>query len=417
MRLTDSQRSGLVLEASRAAMLAEPNLSRSSSGVELSDDERAELLAKCIAGELVELFISFDAYEQRDGEPNRAFVKLAPGALAAAAKSAKGRPFLRDHMQSDSLARGGAILESASVKRADGDYVIRMTVRLTAPWAVELALRDLLSFISIGLRPTGPVRCSCCGTEVFTQCLHLKGEVIEGKPGAEPKICEWIYTSAEIVEASAVNVPAVPGAQIDSIRAALSAAIDSNRGTTPQGKDNRMNLAALLLPILSLAATAGEHEILSAVETQGKRVKALEAEIKIKTQDLSVAQTERDALLSEKNDREAKSFTADAIALGQITPADEGIWSAMYASDKTKAVELMSARKPGSATPVGAKRQTSLTPPADPALETAKGNDKLDASLSAVGVNLEAARGFAAFFGAKNPDAALSAALDNTTEG
>ncbi len=325
----------------------------------ITTETRDEMLVKCRAGEYVELYMDLDAYEQREGERNRACVRLSSGAVAPAARSAKGRPFLRDHEQKNTLARGGEIVESKSVKRGDGDYVIRMTVKLTAPWAVEMALRGLLSFISVGLRATGPVMCSHCGTEVFTECWHYRGESIVTKAGAEPQVCEWIYTSAEIVEASSVNVPAVPGAHIEGIRAALSAALNVNH----EPEDTRkMKILPSLLAALNLAATASEEEILSAVEAHNKKAKALEAELGIKTKDLEVVVSERDSLKSAKLAAEAKAFIDEAVSLGKIAPADAETWSTLYALDSEKAVKLMTDRKPGTATPVSAPRQSAPAP-------------------------------------------------------
>lgn len=346
----------------------------------LTTDLRDELLAKCKAGEYVELFIDLDAYEQRDGERNRACVKLSAGAVAPAARSAKGRPFLRDHLQGDSLARGGEIVESKSVKRADGDYVIRMTVKLTAPWAVEMALRGLLSFISVGLRATGPVKCSLCGTEVFTECWHYRGESIVTKVGAEPQVCEWIYTSAEIVEASSVNVPAVVGAQIEGVRAALSAALSAGN---PAEESRTMKILPGLLAALNLAATASEEEILSAVEAHNKRAKTLEAELGISNADKIKAQSERDVLQAAKLAADAKSFIDEAIGQGKIAPADTETWSTLYSLDSDKAVKLMTDRKAGTATPVGKPRQTPEVPAATPAPSITGGAPVLHLALTA----------------------------------
>ena len=192
-------------------------------GVNLTNETRDQLLAKCAAGEYVRLVIEVLAYEHKDGEPNRRFVRIRDGAVLSAAKTAVGRPFLRDHAQGNQLARAGTILESRGVRRGNGDYAVEMTVELTAPWAVELALRGLLTFVSIGMNPTGPVLCSYCGTEILAECLHMPGEKIAAK--GDPVACEWVFTSVEIVECSAVNVPAVPGAHIEGIRAALSAVL------------------------------------------------------------------------------------------------------------------------------------------------------------------------------------------------
>lgn len=369
IRPTDAQRAEMLLASSQLEQPLEATnamLYASSKGdrAEMTQEQRVELLAKCVAGELVELYLELDAYEQREGERNRGCVRLSPGAVAPAARSAKGRPFLRDHEQENTLARGGEIVSATSVKRGEGDYVIRMTVRLTAPWAVELALRDLLSFISIGLRATGPVLCSVCKTEVFTECWHYRGAEVVVKAGAEPQICEWIYTAAEIVEASSVNVPAVPGAQIEAIRVALSA-LDVH---SQDKETRRMKNLPKLLAALNLAATAGEDEILIAVEEYNRKAAATAAELGIKAKDLELATAERDALKETQLAAEAKAFIDEAISVGKIAPADQETWSTLYALDKSKAVSLMTDRKAGTATPVGRPRQVTEVAPAAPVI-------------------------------------------------
>jgi phage major head subunit gpT-like protein len=383
IRPTAEQRAEMLRASSQLAQPIEiANVVLRAGDSEIDDESRADLLARCLAGELVSLILEIDAYEQREGEHNRAFIKLAPKALAPAARSAKGRPFLRDHLQADSLARGGKILDAKSVKRGEGDYVIRMTVQLTAPWAVEMALRDLLSFISIGLRATGPVLCSHCGTEVFTECWHYRGEEIVTKVGAPSQRCEWIYTSAEIVEASSVNVPAVVGAHIESIRAALSALEPVSIGEEPK-KESLMKNLPMLLAALNLAATAGEEEILSAVAEHNRKLQATEAQLGIVTNDLASAATERDTLRAAQLAAEATSFIEDAIGEGKIAPADKATWSTLYAAAKDKAIVLMSERKPGTATPVGMPRQTPAVAPAEKPTLITGGTPALHIALTA----------------------------------
>jgi phage major head subunit gpT-like protein len=318
----------------------------------ITAEKRDELLLRVASGVHVEIYLSILAYEQRDGEPNRGFIKLRPSAFSSAAKSAVGRPFLRDHAQAETLATGGKIVASKSEKRGDGDYAINMTVKITAPWAVDMALRDLLSFVSIGLRPVGPVLCSVCGTEVFTQCMHWRGDSIVMKVGEPEQICEWIYTAAEIVEISTVPVPAVVGAHIESIRAELSA-------ITPKKEKQTMDKLALLLAALNLSATASEDEIKTAVEAHNKRANTLEAKLSIASTDLAAAVAERDALRDAKLAADAKAFIDEAIELGKITATDSAVWSKLYANDPTDAVAEMAKRSVGLASPVGRARQTA----------------------------------------------------------
>jgi hypothetical protein len=381
LALTPAQRTAAILAAGKVERQAFVSLV-GVDGTKLSDAKRDELLAKCTAGEFVELTIEIVAYEHKAGEPNRRHVRLSDEAVMSAARSAIGRPFLRDHEQANSLARGGTILESKGVRASDGRYEIRQRVKLTAPWAVDLALRGLLTFLSIGLRATGPVLCSLCGTEFLDRCGHMPGEITASGT------CEWVFSSAEVVETSGVNVPAVPGAHIESIRAALSAA-GNNSGSPP----HRGHVYTQIATILSLAATAGETEILSAVEAQSKRLKALEAEhARLKEAQLAA---------------QAKSFIDDAIECGRISPADAKTWERLYAFDPQGTVTLMSERQIGTATPVGTPRQSRDIATFAPTDRSAAAN----ARLSAAGVNPDAVRNFARMFGAKDIDKTITDAL------
>lgn len=417
VRPTTEQRAAALLAAGRIEQpMSLVNLAADGTSINISDEDRDRLLAKCAANEYVKIIVEVLAYEHKANEPNRRNVRLRDGAVLSAAKTAIGRPFLRDHEQTDSLARGGTILESRGVRRGDNDYAITQRIELTAPWAVDLALRGLLTFVSIGLRATGPVLCSNCNTEVMTECWHFPGDEIGTEADGESDTCEWIYTSAEITETSAVNVPAVPGAHIEGIRAALSA-VANNSGSPPQ----RSYMYARLAAILNLAVTAGETEVLSAVEAQGKRAKALEAELGIANSDLSAVTGERDVLKEAKLAAEAKAFIDEAVALGKIAPADVEMHTALYAADQTKAIELMAKRKPGTATPVGKPRQTpgspGPTPGPTPGEQTLSA--RVDAVLAAQGTDPVIARKAAAIFGAK-PDQvtkALAASLNISEEG
>ena len=207
----------------------------SAGGGPITEALRDELLAKCAAGEYVELDLDVLAYEQRPGVANRKHVRFRDGLMTRLGASGKNKPFLRDHLQGEALARGGTILVSKAEKRGEGDYAIHEHVRLTAPWAVEAALRGLMDRVSIGWWPTGPIECSVCGTEVFTKCYHWPGDKVtestksDGskqflRDRAGDRVVEWVFTEAELIETSFVNVPAVPGAGVDKVRAALSAA-------------------------------------------------------------------------------------------------------------------------------------------------------------------------------------------------
>lgn len=347
--------------ADMALRAAEPGavVALFADGEQLNADRVAELLARCLAGEQVQLEIDLLSYEQKPGEQNRKFVRVRDGAMMALGRSGAGTPFLRDHMQWDVGARGGTVHSSRTEKLGDGHYVVRQKATLTAPWVVELALRGLLGPVSVGLRATGPVECSLCGTEIFTTCWHCPGDIVPSEaPGAPDDVVEWVYTAAELRETSVCNVPAVPTARIESIRAAMSAALSSG---APPRQENRMKNFAALVAMLSLAPTAGEDEVLSAVEDLKKRAGGAgvdAADLKIARAELATARTELATYREGKRKADEDSFIADALSTGRILPTHEAAWRDLFAADSKRANERLAEIPEGSASPVGKPRQS-----------------------------------------------------------
>ncbi len=381
----------------------------------------------------MELDAEILAYEQKAGEHNRNYVRFRDGALLGLGLRGKGTPFLRDHDQQDSLSKAGRVLESTTEKRADGDYVIRQTVRLTAPWAVELALRDLLGAVSIGWRPTGPVNCSACNAAIFTRCHHFPGDRLserENDDGSKRRVLapegelvvEWVYTAAELVETSIVNVGGVPAAAFEGIRAALSAQFPQYRAlTAPDGDGFPVELQTMKnLPVLAtklgLAATAGEDEVTSAVERIVTERNTLAAELKISEGERVTLASQVETYQAGEKKAVEDSFIRDALATGRISTGDEGAWRDLYQLSAEKATKRLAEKKAGSATPVGLPLQSGGVPPAEPA-QPAAGNAKVDSTLSSNGVNPEAARHFAKAFGAKDPTKSIAKAIGMNEEG
>ncbi len=204
-------------------------------GKEITSEIRDMLLEKCTSGKYVELTLNVRAYDQTPGVRNRNYVRIEEEGMVAFGKTGKGKPFLRDHLQRDSLAVCGEIYE-CKTEMEGKTSVVREQVRLTAPWAVELALRNLMKSVSISWMATGPVKCSVCNTQILTKCYHWPGDRLSESTDehgnkkfvwnrAGTIFVEWVYTSAEIVETSPVPVPAVKSARIDGIRASISASL------------------------------------------------------------------------------------------------------------------------------------------------------------------------------------------------
>lgn len=342
-----------------------------ADGTAISGAMRDEILAALAENKHVEIRLSVLAYAQEGGKQNRKFVRFSSGAMQSLGSSFAGMPFLRDHEQGNSLARGGTILSSKATKIADGQYEIRQEVALTAPWAVELAVRGLLSSVSIGFRPTGPVLCSACNAPVFSQCYHLPGDklaVVDRKKvrasdGTE--IVEWIYTAARGVETSSVPVPAVVEAKIEEIRASLSdalgAAVAADERALMAQEDRVMDLEQLAK---ILGAAAPTEEAIAA------RAAVLTSELQLAAKDrerLAATEAELAVLRAEVSAGKRAEFLRAGIAEGRIAPADKELWSTLWDADAKRAGELMAARQPQSATPVGAKLQSAAAPaPAPP---------------------------------------------------
>lgn len=209
---------------------------RAANGEELTTALRDEMLKKCAAGEYVELTMEIDAYQQKTGVFNRNFVRIHDQDLASFATSGKGRPFLKDHAQRDTMSKCGVILSSDLNEKRGMDNV-RLKVRLTAIWAVEAALRNLLDTVSVSWRARGPVKCDACNEAVFSKCWHLPGDKLRAVIVDGQKVLtrdrngditvQWVYYDPEMLECSFVPVPAVPTSRIDTIRASIADLFDN----------------------------------------------------------------------------------------------------------------------------------------------------------------------------------------------
>lgn len=310
----------------------------------LSTEERDALLAKCSTGEYVELFIDILAFEQTP-KPNRNAIRFADDALDELAASGVNTVFLADHDQRTAAQRGGTIVAS-TLERKGTKAQLRQTVKLTHPAFVANALRGLVDRFSIGWERKGPVLCSICNTS-FYKCAHWPGETYD------KKVCEVVFTKAGLLETSTVNVPAVPQAQIEGIRAAL--ALD--RGPLPQSKGTRMNEE--LIALLGLAATASDTEITEAVkklqaksETLAARNATLEVDMKLVAEQLA-------AHAATEAQRTEDAFFAEALAQGKLAANSPEIESLrkLYRLDANEVRAMLAARAP--ITPVGQPLQSA----------------------------------------------------------
>jgi phage major head subunit gpT-like protein len=352
---------------------------RAADGSKLTTEKRDELLAKAVAGEFVEVLIDVHSYDQKTGEQNRNFVRFRDGMMMSLGRTGRGNPFLRDHRQGDSLAVAGTINESATTKLGDGEYVVQQTAKLTAPWAVELALRGLLNAVSIGWNPTGPVLCSACDAPVFSKCYHFPGDRLKlderGRKVYDDNgdiVVEFIFTEAELIETSMVPIGGVRTARIDEIRAGLSAlghhlGVDfSARGDINHGdafaEEYDMDKFKKLIAILGLAATATEEEVLAAAANRLADANADKTELGIVKSELGVLKLEVDKATAEKKKTAEEKFITDALSSGRIAKGDEPAWRELFQASTERAEKLMADRQPNIATPAGAPRQSAVEP-------------------------------------------------------
>jgi hypothetical protein len=379
-----------------------------AGGVAVADDRRAALLAAAVAREAVEIELDVLAFEQRPGERNRNCFRFRDGAMMNLGRTGKGTPFLRDHDKWSVDAISGEVIESKTVKVAEGHYEVRQTVRLTEPSAVERALRGNLKAVSIGAMPTGPVLCSLCGTPIFEDCYHWRGDEVD--VDGQAVVIEWIYTEAELVETSEVPIGAVPRAGVQTIRAAIAAAGNANGGRGPQEHSEMKNRAAIVAKL----KVAG---LVTSAEPTDEEIGAALDQLLGDHAELQLVQHQATAQAQTAEDR----FIADGLASGRILTADVDVWRSSFRASPDRAQALMAKRPANCATPVGQPPQRERAEPTDQeaaaaARAAAAGTtpEALDRDTKARKV-LEAhhvpyndAIRYAGIFGADNPKAAVA---------
>lgn len=287
------------------------------AGANVSDDtKRAELIASVRAGEHVELLIDATTFRQKEGVANRRNIRHADDALEALAISFANMPVLVDHDTWSQSSRIGTIVESKLSRHGGtGWAALEQRLRIVKPEAVISVLDGTIDRFSIGWLPTGPVLCSVHGTDVrgAEGCYCWPGDKVthEGKL----RTVEYVFTAADGIEVSAVNVPAVKGTKVDDIRSALAAELDfSPRSHEPAG---HMRFA-LLAAALSMTAL-----------TEADEAAALRAVEDLKRSKLA-AEQERDDARKRVTDAEAKLTAMEArVAVAETSALDAEIAAAV----------------------------------------------------------------------------------------
>jgi hypothetical protein len=227
------------------------------------DEKRRELISSIRGGKHVELAASAVTFRQRDGSPNANFLRHKPSRLGALAESFKKMPLLVDHAKWAQRSRIGTITKSELADLPHEWSGFRQQLHVVKPDAVISVLDGTLDRFSIGWRPTGPVLCTVHKTDIRSRnsCRCWPGDRVE-LDGKE-QITEYEYQSAEGVETSAVNVPAVSGTKIEDVRAALAAELNLQLEGPRTMQFTRL---AAILGLVALSTEADEDRAIRAVE-------------------------------------------------------------------------------------------------------------------------------------------------------
>lgn len=351
-------------------------------------DKRKTLIELSLAGKHVELDIDIIAYVQTPGVRNRKFIRFRPDRLPDIARSGVGTPFLRNHEQRELLSAGGTVTASALVTSGEARE-IHQTARLTVPWAVQAALQSVLGKFSIGWWPTGAIHCSLCEAPI-EDCLwkrgHWRGSEHDGQ------VVEFIFQDAELIETSAVNIPAVPETRVRGIRSAsahdpnhaervidellaLGAHLPSSHPGDLPMPDTR-NALARINTKLGLQTEANEAAALAALAALFNERDLARSQLADVTAERNAATTERDQLrarlaeieASRQNER-ADAFVQRAVEAGKCALKSETsrYFRDLFLRDEKAAQESLAAAP--RVTPVGEDMQSRE--PASPSSQPA----------------------------------------------
>lgn len=329
---------------------------------------RRELLTRSKDGEHIELELACTPFLQHPERSNRNFIRFRPGALRPMGKSGVGSVFLRDHRKRDLTARGGTVTASRMDKDEAGIYRLAQVILLHEPWAVRMALTGSIDRFSIGWDPTGPVTCSACGTEVLEQCWHWPGDTVDDVT------VEWVFHAADLIETSAVCVPAVVGTTVEDIRAALAAHAPRSIGIGPTRRQTMSY--ERIKPLLGLSEGDGEDAIVAAVtelkrraDDAGNRIAALSAQLEDAGKALADERAAREALAAQIGQEAEERFITAGVEAGKIRPGSklEKALRTMHRADREAAEEML-ANAPV-VTPVGAPRQSDKPAPVETSID------------------------------------------------
>jgi hypothetical protein len=260
--------------------------------LKLDDPEkRRDLIARARAGEHIELELHARVFRQKDGAPNRNHLRFKADKLGDIATSFVGMPVLLDHNTYEQAARIGTITASEAEEQGHGWVAFKQTLKIVKSAAVISVLDGTLDRFSIGWHPTGPVLCSVHGVDVRSwkerskaECYCWPGDRVSVERDGKKTTAtvEFEFQSADGIEVSAVNVPAVKGTRIEDVREALALELGLQLHDIPaREKETQMLKFALLataLGVPSLAAAEDEAAAVRAAEDLRRRALAAEQE-------------------------------------------------------------------------------------------------------------------------------------------
>lgn len=222
----------------------------------LDGKAKAAIIEAVRAGKHAELRVRATTFRQKDGHPNKNYLRFKSSALASIAGTFVGRPFLVDHNKWSQSARKGTILASEAAPLAGGWTGFRQSLHVVKPDAVISVLDGTIDAFSIGWDPRGTVVCTAHGVDVRSRksCYWTEG-CYPGKlvdVDGEKRIAEYEWQSTEGLEVSGVNTPAVSGTKIENV-AALAAELGLTAAHhEPARKDPTVKLPLLLAALAAL---------------------------------------------------------------------------------------------------------------------------------------------------------------------
>lgn len=283
---------------------------RATPLAKLEDKARVELITSIRGGQHIELTVKAKTFRQRDGSPNKNYLRFKKERLGAIASTFKGQPMLLDHNKWSQRFRMGSIAESEGSEGGHGWFNFDQTLHIVKPEGVISTLDGTIDRFSIGWHPLGTVVCTAHGEDIMKRgsCFR-RGDCYPGRRvevDGEPKIAEYEFQNAEGIEVSAVNVPAVTGTRIEDVRKALALELGIALDHATE-RDEGMAFVKLAA-ILGLAALNDNDED-RAVAAVGK----LQADLTSTNAQLAVykerAESAEASLATERKERETETKT------------------------------------------------------------------------------------------------------------